>query len=302
MLYDSIVIGGGPAGLSAAIYLARFNRSALVIDMGHGRTMNHEHNENYFGFPQGINARKLTELGKEQAERFGTTFFVDKILQIDKHENKFKLTGQREKYEGRTIILATGVTDLFPTFENYEDYVGKSLFWCITCDGYKTRGKRVVVVGTTNESVVTCLQFKNFTDKLTFVTNCEEPLNKITKEYLQRLEKANIPFMCACIKGVEGKNGQVESLVMADDQKIETDFIFNQQGASPNTELAKRLGVQLDKHGYIITDMNQRTNVAYVYAAGDVTKAFAHQIITAAHEGSMAAQTANYDLYSPEQK
>jgi thioredoxin reductase (NADPH) len=301
-LYDSLIIGGGPAGLSAAIYLARFNRSVLVIDAGHGRTQYREHNENYLGFPEGIQAQKLRELGKEQAERYGAEFFVDKVLAIKKNEKGFEALGQRGKYESRSVIIATGVMDLFPTFEDYVEYVGISLFWCITCDGYKTRDKKVVVVGNTDESVVTCLQFLNYTKDLFFITNCEDGMNKISAEYIERLRKHNIPYMHGCIETVKGKDGQVECIEMADGQRIETDFIFNQQGAAPNTEIAKDLGVTLDKHNYIISNDNQRTNIPFVYAAGDVTKQFAHQVVTAAHEGSMAAQAANYDLYTPEQK
>ncbi len=301
-IFDSIIIGAGPAGLSAAIYLSRFNRSALVIDRGQGRTSNLEVNENYLGFPEGIAAQDLTERGREQARRYGTVFSRDSVESIVSEAETFIVAGRADSYRAKTVILATGVTDLFPNLDPYKEYLGRTLFWCITCDGYKTRNQKVLVVGDTNDAACTALQFLNFTPFVTLITNYPTGIAELSPLWRTRLQQANIPLVEAEIKHLEGRDGILTAVELDNGQYLETNFIINQQGAVPNTKLAVELGVTINSEGYIETDEEQRTNIPFVYAAGDVTRAYAHQIVTAAHEGSMAAQAANYDLYRPEQR
>src|SRR5260221_14417402 len=121
-IYDTIIIGGGPAGLSAAIYLGRFLRSVLVIDDGDGRSTYPQINENYLGFPDGIAAIELRKLGKRQAEKFGTEFVSDEVEHIEGEFGKF-IVKAKEEYQAKTVIIATGVTDKFPLFENSREYI-----------------------------------------------------------------------------------------------------------------------------------------------------------------------------------
>ena len=306
-LYDGLIVGGGPAGLSAAIYLARFNRSVLVIDFGEGRSTTHEHNENYLGFPDGIGIRDLRARGCRQAARFGArleTALVDRAERCgDGGGPGFAAHCGERTWRGRTLIIATGVVDAFPDIPDIEEYVGRSLFWCITCDGWKTRGKRVAVAGATDEAVTTCLQFRNFTHDLTFVTN--RPVGagaRLSATSLQRLHDASIPLVEGEIACAEGEGGMMRALRLRDGRSIAAGVLISQQGSSPNCAVATDLGVELTPQGYIKTDIEQRTNVPGVFAAGDVTKVFAHQVVTAAHEGATAAQAANYDLYAPWQR
>lgn len=301
-MYDCIVVGGGPAGLSAAIYLARFNRSCFVMDTGWGRSSTHEINENYLGFPKGIHSTQLRELGRQQAEKFGAEFCQEKIIKIVKNSDGFLLTGGSGKYHSKTIILATGVTDLWPAFENFQDYLGKSLFWCITCDGHKTIGKRVVIVGDTDDAACTAMQFLNFTKDITFVTNQIHSKHRIRTPWRERMKKAGINIFEGKIMKVHGREGMFHSLELSDKTKITLDFMINQQGSAPNSELAEELGVEVNEHGYIKTNHEMRTSVPLVYAAGDVTRLHSHQIVIAAAEGATAGETANYDLYRPEQQ
>lgn len=307
--YDCAIIGGGPAGESAAIYLARFNRSVLVLDRGGGRTCTHELNENYLGFPFGIKARKLWELGKTQAERFGAHFTQDEVksITVKKVANSvknpiFHVKTSNRDLEARSIIIATGVTDLYPNIQAHEKYLGKSLFWCITCDGYKTRGKKVTLVGDSDEAACTALQFLNYTDQVRLITNYPPGKAEISALWRDRLAQAQVPLLETVIHTLHGDDGWVETIETVEHQHCATDYIFNMQGAIPNNSLATQLGVKVNSEGYIETSDEQRTNVPFVYAAGDVTRMFSHQIVTAVHEGSMAAQAANYDLYRPEQR
>jgi thioredoxin reductase (NADPH) len=302
ILYDCIIIGGGPAGLSAAIYLGRFLRKVLVVDQKQGRSSWAQINENYLGFPNGVKARRLRALGKKQAQKFGAEFLFGNVVTISKEKEIFLITLKSELLKAKSIILCTGVKDRFPQFQDYKEYIGKSLLWCITCDGYKTIDKSIIVIGSDDEAAVTCMQFLTYTNKITFLTNCDKDKCKISDSKIENLKKADIPIHICKLGKVIGNDGWAQSIKTETNETIEVDLIFSLQGAIPNMELTQSLGVKLNKDGYIITDSEQRTNIPFVYAAGDVTRLFSHQIITAAHEGSMAAQSANYDLYSPNQK
>lgn len=306
--YDSVIVGGGPAGLSAAIYLARYNRSVIVIDQGRGgRWQSHEINENYLGFPGGVPTRRLRELGRRQARNFGVEFARGKATEAWQDSDGVHVRTKNKTFLGRTLIIATGVRDILPNITDYEDYWGRTMFWCITCDGWKTRGSRVVVVGRSDEAAVTCLQFLNYTKNVSLVTNCPPGESTISKEVRERFKKLKVPLREAHItrlipqKG-RGKKGFMEYVVLDDGRRIRADYMFSHQGSLPRIALARQLDLELSHSGFIETDEEQRTNVPFVYAAGDVTRAFAHQVVAAAHEGAQAGSTANYDIYEPEQK
>lgn len=300
--YDCIILGGGPAGLSAAIYMARFNRSVLVIDGGEGRTTSAQINQNYLGFPKGIPAKKLSRLGREQAKYFGAKFAADRVLKARKIASGFTLKGENMSYKSRTLILCTGVKDMYPSFPGLFNYIGKSLFWCIICDGYKTKGKRLVIVGHDDKAVATATQFINFTRKITFLTNCDEGADHISKRGLDALKKAKIPVVYGSITKIHGKRGMLNRIELDNGKILQADYMFNKQGYTPNSVLAGQLGAVIEGEGFIKTDKEQKTNVPLLYAAGDVTSDAAHQIITAAHQGSVAATSANEDLLLDFQK
>jgi thioredoxin reductase (NADPH) len=301
--YDCVIVGGGPAGISAAIYLGRFNRSVLVIDSENtGRWHTHEINENYLGFPDGIPTIRLRELGKQQAEKFGAVFIKDTVTVALKQQHHFICRGETGEYQAKTLLLATGVTDNYPQFPALKECLGNSLFWCITCDGHKTIDKHVLIVGASEEALTTALQFLNYTHKITIVTNTEPGEWKISDVLRERLQKHAIPVHEGKIAHVASDQGFIISVSLTTGEVLPTDFMFNLQEAVPNIDLARQLSVATDAKGYILTENEQRTNIPRLYAAGDVTKAFAHQIVTAAHEGATAAQTANYELYHSYQK
>jgi thioredoxin reductase (NADPH) len=298
-MYDCLVIGGGPAGLTAALYLSRYNRSAAVIDSGHGRWNTHEYNENYFGFPHGIKTKTLHNRGITQIKNFGAQFIQERVISITP---SFQITTNKSTYDSRSLIFATGVTDIQPQIPNWQEFWGKSLFWCITCDGYKTKNKTVTIIGNSNDAAITALQFLNFTPHINFITNCLPGTCMIDSQNEKLLSQHNISWHEGCITDIIGSYGQVSGIHLDNNQIISTDFIFNSQGNSPNSDLAISLGVKTDTSGCILVNTHQKTNLPFVYAAGDVTKLFSHQIITAAHEGATAAESANYDLYEPFQK
>ena len=298
---DAIVVGAGPADLSAAIYLARYDRTVVVFDAGHGRSTHHQVNHNYLGFPGGVPAAKLRELGRAQlAEYPHVAFEHHKVVDMRRDGEIFVAKGRFGSYTAPVVIICTGVLDHYPHFDGWERYVGTSMFWCITCDGYASKGKNILVIGNTNGAAGEAVQLSRFSNRLALLTNSQA--NAIEPKYLERLVKFDIPVIHDTIERAVGADGQFHSVVTHGGLEIELDALFCTQGATPEVQLAKELGVSLFTNGYIDTDIEQRTNVPGVYAAGDVTRIHGHQITTAVHEGATAASAANYYLYPPELK
>ncbi|MBK9712590.1 MAG: NAD(P)/FAD-dependent oxidoreductase [Kouleothrix sp.] len=300
-IYEVLVVGGGPAGLSAALYLARYERRAALFDAGRGRSTWHQINHNYLGFPGGVPARRLRELGREQLARYDqVTVLEHKVEALRREDDLFVAESQAGAWRGCAVILCTGVIDHYPHFDGWDEYVGRSMFWCITCDGYGCKGARVVVAGNRDETASEALQLQRFTDKLTVLTDSQEC--EISEKFQARLRRAGIPLIHDKIASVVGREGQLEALCTKGGRLIELDQLFSQQGATPQTSLAEQLGVRLSDNDYIAVDTEQKTSVPGVYAAGDVTRLHSHQVTTAVHEGGQAASAANYFLYPPDLK
>lgn len=297
--YDVLIIGGGPAGLSAALVLARFDRTVAVFDAGQGRSTWHQVNHNFLGFPGGIAARRLRELGRQQLGDYPQIECVDhKVEAIDRDGAVFVASGQAGQWRGRAVVIATGVVDHYPHFDGWDQYVGRSMFWCVTCDGYASRGKRVVVAGNTDDAAVEALQISRFARSMALLTNSRD--DEIGEPYRTRLRNAGIDLIHDRISSAEGDGGQFVALVTASGRRLELDQLYAVQGSTPQAELAGQLGLALSRQGYITVDREQRTDVQGVFAAGDVTRRYDQLIATAVHEGAEAAAAANYYLYPPE--
>jgi thioredoxin reductase (NADPH) len=299
--YDAIVVGAGPAGLSAALQLARFNRSVVVFEGDGGRSSFAQVNHNYLGFPGGILARDLVALGRKQCAQYSIAFVPERVIATRQEEGCFVAeTATGTAAAGRSIVFATGVRDHFPAFPGWDQFVGRSIFWCIVCDGYSTRGKRIITVGNDDHAAVTALQFLQFTSRITMLSNAGEC--GISAELCGELEAHGVELIADEIAGVLGHDGILRNVRLGSGRMLEADFLFSLQGSTPNAELASSLGARLSRLGYIITTQEQQTNVPGVFAAGDVTRDLAHQVATAVHEGITAATAANYSLYAPWQR
>ncbi len=304
MLYDCAVIGGGPAGLSAAIYMGRMRRSVIVVDDVEGRSTWHQVNRNYLGFPNGVHATALREVGEKQAKEYGVRFLracaTEACYEGEGRDRVFTVETSRGPVQARTLILCTGVTDSFPEFEGSEECIGKSMFWCIICDGYEAIGNRIVVLGHNDRAASLALQLLVFTDRVTLVS-WDRPFN-LPGEMMERLTAHGVETHDSTCSFLTYSNGQLSEIELQDGSKLQLDMVFVAQWIEPNTQLAKQLGLYLDEHGYIATDTNDLTNLEGVYAAGDVTRLHNHQVTSAVHEGGMAAAAANYYLYEDWQK
>ena len=298
--FDAAIVGGGPAGLAAAINLARALRSVMVCDRPQpGRSDYPQVNHNYLGFPDGIPARELRARSTAQAERYGAQVCGAEVVAIRRTPGGFALEGSGgERIQARGVILAVGVRDHWTRFPGFEAFIGRSLHWCIVCDGYEMRGKRVVVAGNDDEAATMAVQLRRFTPDVTLVTN--DGALGMTPRATDRLARRELPVVIGrIVSGQEraGEPGMLESLRLEDGRELPAEHLFSHQGATPQTALARSLGLAMSGSGYITVDTEQRTSEPFVYAAGDCTRLLAHQIVTAAHEGATAAQTLNYDLF-----
>lgn len=191
--------------------MARFNRSVLVIDRGDGRGHGKQINDNYLGFPRGIRASKLLQLGKKQALRFGVKFQNTEVLCAKKKHNIFELNTAKGNIASKTLIIATGVQDHYPTFPGFEKYIAKSLFWCIICDGYKSKNKKIAVVGHDDKATITAAEFLIYTKNITFLTNCEKGDDRISNEGFERLKKRIYQSSMAASKSLRTIRQDAES-------------------------------------------------------------------------------------------
>ena len=332
--YDSAIIGGGPAGLSAAVYLGRLRRSTLVIDAHEGRSLWHQVNRNYLGFPAGIEAAELRKLGRRQAANYGAQFCNGEVAAIRHTGALFCIEigpsaplraepeagSQEQRAEdtkdaravgavpirepralwARTLIFATGVQDFFPEFLGRDECVGRTLFWCIICDGYEALGKQVVVLGADEEAASTALQLRQFTANITLVAGA--PHFDLPPARREDLKAAGVAAVPGRVQDYPNQEGCVTALVLEDGRRVPLELLFTVHAKRPRSDLARALGVRCNTEGYIEADDEQKTAVPGVYAAGDVTHAHNHQISSAVHEGGMAAAAANYYLYGALQK
>jgi thioredoxin reductase (NADPH) len=284
--------------------MGRLRRSAIVVDDAEGRSTWHQLNRNYLGFPDGIHSTELRELGRKQAAKYGVEFLsaraTDVSMSGEGHERLFTLTTTAGSVMSRTLILATGVTDKFPEFEGSEECIGRSMFWCIICDGYEAIGKRLLVLGNDDRAAALALQLLVFTHDVTLVAWKDK--FELSEQRLRSLREHGVKLYDQRCGGFHCSNGQLYALTLEDGTTLELDMMFVAQWMEPNNQLAEKLNLMLDEHGFIVVDAEQCTNVEGVYAAGDVTKLSNHQVTTAVHEGGMAAAAANYYLYEYWQK
>src|SRR4051794_618419 len=209
-IFDCVIVGAGPAGLSAAVYLGRLRRKVLVIDDRHGRSTWHQVNRNYLGFPDGVHATALRELGRKQAERYGVQFCAAHASNVsvagDKDERRFTVATDKGDFVGKTLILATGVSDHFPEFDGSEECIGKSMFWCIICDGYEAIDKRVVVLGHDDHAAAVALQLLVFTERVTLISG--EQLFDFSPERMEALRSHGVRVVEAGANICQGGGGQ----------------------------------------------------------------------------------------------
>jgi thioredoxin reductase (NADPH) len=293
---DLTIIGSGPAALSAAIYSGRANLSPLLItgkEIG-GRMALSESIENYPGFPEG-SGFELAQLMRQQAERFGAELLMDEVVSVDLSSRPFKTRTHEGEYQAEALIIATGTSPLRLGVPGEEDFTGRGVSFCATCDGFFYHGQTVVVVGGGNAAAKEALFLTKFASKVYMVHRGDSlRAEEMIQDQVVASDKIQ-PIWDTVVTEVIG-NGDVTGVGLknvntGEESTLEAQGVFIFVGSLPNSELFKGQ-LELDEGGYIATDERQRTSVEGVFAAGDVQEKIARQIATAVGSGARAAMQA----------
>jgi len=291
---EVVVIGGGLAGLSAAIYLGRSRRDTLVIHSDRSMAKWESDVQNYLGFPDGIDGTELLARARTQVARFHVDIIEDEVRSLRKDGETFQLQGQQADYSAKRVLIATGLTHLPPEIHGVKDCLGKSLFFCKDCDAYRVQGKRIVIIGRNNEAADYALAMLLFSPSVMIATNGKEPT--WDSAHAEWLEEYRIFVRQDQIRMVEHDEGHLRALTFVQGDPMQLDAAFTTRGDVYHNDLAEDVGASIDTEGEIIVDACLRTSVSGLYAAGCVTAANC-QMIIAAGQGAIAGQAINRDLF-----
>jgi len=294
-----LIIGSGPAGLSAALYAARADLDPVVLtgmELG-GQVSLTFAVENYPGFPEGIGGMELVDLFQKQAQRFGARVEFDLAAEVDLSERPYKVKTQNGKlYFAETLIITTGASAVHLDVPGENEFTGRGVSYCATCDGWFFKEKEVIVVGGGDSAVEESLFLTRYAENVTIVHRRDElRAGAILSERAEANPKIDFSWNTV-VKEISG-NGAVQTVKLQDTQTgeeidKEVDGVFIFIGHSPNTSLFTDQ-LDMDENGYLIVDNLMQTSVPGVYAAGEVADPHFRQVITSAGMGSAAAIQAN---------
>ena len=293
---DCLIVGGGPAGLTAAIYLARFHLDILVVDGGKSRAASIPCTRNHAGYPEGIEGKELLRRMREQACKYGAkieTEFVTK-LEHDAKDGLFTATWGSGCAVAQTVLLATGVSNRRPPMDEelHDDALARGLVrYCPICDGYEVTDKRVGVIGSDSHGVAEALFIRSYTADVTLIA--PDKAMRLGADDHKKLRKAGIE----CVDGPAHAVATTGNCIVVDTAEghYTFDSIYPALGSDTHVQLAEMVGADLSNDDCIRVDSHQRTSVPGLYAAGDVVIGL-DQISHAMGEGGVAATTIRNDL------
>ena len=272
-----VIIGKGPAGISAALYAVRGGLDVTIVAKDGGALQKADKIDNYYGFDGGISARKLLEDGENQARTLGIQFVTDEVVGVEFAESGFAVKTLSKDLEANAVVPACGTSRNVPPIENIEKFEGRGVSYCAICDGFFFRKKKVGVIGNAGYAKSEYGVLKNIIDDVTILTDGEQP------------SFDSLPFTDKKIKSFEGGE-KLEEVVFEDGTREKYDGVFVACGSAGAFELAKKLGLEIDGNK-IVTDDKRATNIPGVYAAGDCVKGL-QQIAKAVYDGMLAGTQA----------
>ncbi|MGI6123396.1 MAG: NAD(P)/FAD-dependent oxidoreductase [Acetivibrionales bacterium] len=281
-MYDVIVIGKGPAGISCAIYTTRANLKTLVIGKSDSMLLKADKIENYYGFENPIGGKELLDTGLKQALRLGAQIVDDEVVSIEKTE-KFRVISVNGEYEATTVLLATGAPVVRVPVKNIDKFEGSGVSYCTTCDGFFYRNKKVGVLGYTDFAIHEANELAAFTQDITIYTN-NMPLN-ISENLNESLSKFKVNT--AKIAEIQGQE-KIEEIVFADGSKELVQGLFVAYGSASSTSFALKMGIATEGKSITVND-KMETNIPGLFAAGDCTGVF-KQISVAVGQGAIASR------------
>ncbi len=291
-VWDVLIIGGGPAGLSAATVLARSRRSVAIIDEGRQRNLRSHGLHNYIT-RDGILPADFLDLVHEEIKQYPVSFFQGRALSVTRSEDQFSVScADGNNFISKRLLLATGVSDQIPEVAGMKELWGKSIFHCPFCDGFECKEQHVGLYAQQLNGYGMALALKHIARKLTLFTDGGTYLRLAQK---QKLEQQGIEVITKRIRKLLLDKGQLQGLELEDGRTVDCTALFTHHGISTNRSLLDQLGCRSTKKGAAITNRHQQTNVDGVYVAGDASIDM-HFVVVAAAEGVKAAVAIHNDL------
>lgn len=293
-MQDLLILGAGPAGLTASIYASRYNVDHLVIGSEIGGYLNEIHKvENYPGFEK-ISGVELGQKMIGHVEAFNGKIRNETVFGVRQENGIFQLKTDKDEYEAKNIIYSIGTSCKKLRIPGEKDLLGKGVSYCATCDGPFFKGKKVAVVGGANSAAMAALMLSEYAEKVSIIYR--RGALRSAPSYIDKIEKTkNIEVLYnTTLKKILGKN-RVEKIILCNlpkpDREVKMDGVFIEIGSQPNCDNIVKLGVEMNEEGYIVTKPDQSTSLLGFFAAGDITTNSNNfrQIITAAAEGAVAA-------------
>lgn len=283
MYYDIIIIGAGPAGISASLYAVRANKKVLVLYDDKSSLEKTDKIENYYGFENGISGKDLYKAGIKQAENIGAYVKKEEVIKIEmisENDYNFLVNTSNNSYKSKVVILSTGNKKNKPKITGIDKFEGKGISYCAICDGFFYRNKDVAVIGSGNYAISETNDLINIAKNITIFTDGEEAPN---------FRADNVKIETRGIKEIIG-NDKIEKVELTDGTDIKVDGIFIAQGVASSADFARKLGA-LVKNDRIIVNDKMETNIKNLYACGDCTGGL-FQVSKAVYEGTIAGLSA----------
>lgn len=292
-IYDCIIIGGGPAGLNAAVVLGRCRRKVLLFDTEQYRNQRSHGMHNYLTRDD-IKPGDFLRFSQKELEKYSVQRVVKKIVNARIKENGiFEVRDdQSTSYYAKKLLVATGLTDNVPSIPGFSECYGRSVFHCPYCDGWEVREKKLGVYARNKDGWELALALKSWSPHVTLYTDGKKKLKPTHAAYLEANE---IPVVSLPIQRLEEKDGQVLKIIFRNGEERSCDAIFFVNGYTQQCDLAEAFGCSMTKKGVVVTNSQQQTNIPGLYVAGDASKDM-HFVVVAAAEGAKAGVTINKEL------
>ncbi|MFA7074499.1 MAG: thioredoxin-disulfide reductase [Endomicrobiaceae bacterium] len=304
MTYDVIVIGGGPAGLSAAIYSSRSRLKTLLIEKAGcgGQIAITDNLENYPGFEEGINGFDIAVKMEKQARNFGAEIVYGEVLSLETDEKIKKVIMSEQTYVAKTIIIASGAGFKKLKVKGENEFIGRGVSYCATCDGPFFRNKEIAVVGGGNSALQEALYLTRFANKVNLIHRRDEfRAVKILQERVLKESKINV-ILNATVEEISGSENiekiKLKNVKSEQITELNVNGVFIFVGWNPNTKFLSETDISLSEDGYIITNDEMQTSIRGVFACGDIRKKLLRQVVTAAGDGAVAAVAAQHYIES----
>lgn len=285
--YDCCIIGGGPAGLLTGVYLARFKRNIAIVENGKSRTHLIPQSHNYPGATHGISGKEIIKQLSKQIKNYKVPIFKDTILTLNKEKNLFKINGEKQLFYAKRIVLATGMSNYEPRVKSIKQaFLDGLIRHCMICDAYEVMNKHVAIIGWGQNAIKETLFMLTYTKKIALFTLGRSL--QLKPEHKKLFKKYKIKIFTDIIQEINIKKKQINIYSSNNKKKYVYTVLYSALGSIGNSDLARKIGVKINKNKYIVTNNKQQTSIHGIFAVGDVACGL-KQIVNAFGQAAIAA-------------